>query len=94
MRGRGRPLDGAEHALVEVAELLFAESGGAATDSGDFDMSTAFRIWHIGPVGAVWICTIESDALPGRFWPDHVLPDRVQLNQGIGALDNFFVVRS
>ena len=32
--------DGAEHALVEVAELLSAESGGAATDAGDFDMST------------------------------------------------------
>jgi len=31
--GRGRALDGAEHALVEVAELLSAESGGAATDS-------------------------------------------------------------
>ncbi len=86
MRGRGRPLDGAEHALVEVAELLFAESGGAATDSGDFDMSTAFRIWHIGPVGTVWICVIEIES--------DALPDRVLLNQGIGALDNFFVVRS
>ena len=26
--------------LVEVAELLSAESGGVATDSGDFDMSS------------------------------------------------------
>jgi hypothetical protein len=36
-----RALDGAEHALVEVAELLSAESGGAATDSGDLDVGTA-----------------------------------------------------
>jgi hypothetical protein len=31
--------DAAVGVLVEVAELLSAESGGAATDSGDFDMS-------------------------------------------------------
>jgi hypothetical protein len=33
-------------ALVEVAELLSAESGGAATDSGDLYMS-AGRIGHV-----------------------------------------------
>ena len=31
--------------LVEVAELLSVESRGAATDSGDFDMSASFG-WH------------------------------------------------
>jgi hypothetical protein len=35
----GRAGDGTEHALVEVAELLSAESGGAAADSGDLDVS-------------------------------------------------------
>ena len=39
---RRRTFDGAEHALVEVAELLSTESGGAATDSGDFDVSADF----------------------------------------------------
>src|SRR5580658_3805111 len=43
--------DGAEHALVEVAELLSAESGGAATDSGDFDVGAGFYVWHRGPIG-------------------------------------------
>jgi hypothetical protein len=45
--------DAAEHALVEVAELLSAERRGAATDSGDFDVGAAFDIgmnWHIGPI--------------------------------------------
>jgi hypothetical protein len=37
-------------ALVEVAELLSAESGGAAADSGDLNMSAIFEVWHIGPV--------------------------------------------
>ena len=75
---RGRTFDGAKHALVEVTELLSTESGGAATDSGDFDVSAVSRIWHIGPVGAVEICTIEieADAL---------------LNQFVGALNYFFV---
>ena len=94
--GRGRSLDGAEHALVEVAELLSAESGGAATDSGDFDVGTVFRIWHIGPVGAVEICRIEirSGILPGHFLSDRFLSERVLLNPFVGALDNFFVVTS
>jgi len=43
--------DGAEHALVEIAELLSAESGGAAADSRDLDVGAVFRVWHIGPVG-------------------------------------------
>ena len=38
----GRRADAADHALVEIAELLSAESGGAATDSGDLDVSTGF----------------------------------------------------
>ena len=85
MRGGGP--DGAKHALVEVAELLSAESGGAATDPGDLDMSTVFDLayWSVGP----WDLCDRSDALPDRF-----LPDRVLLHQGIGALDNFFVVAS
>jgi len=36
---------------VEVAELLSAESGGAATDSGDFDVGAGFYVWHRGPIG-------------------------------------------
>jgi len=42
-------LNAAHHALMEVAELLSAESGRAATDSGDFDVSTdadAGTNWH------------------------------------------------
>jgi len=42
----GRAFDGAEHALVEVAELLSAESGAAATDSDDLDVGAVFRVWH------------------------------------------------
>ena len=38
--------DGADHALVEVAELLSAESGRAAGDSGDFDVGAGFDVWH------------------------------------------------
>jgi hypothetical protein len=41
---RVRGFDGAEHALVEVAELLSAESGAAARDSGDFDVGASFAI--------------------------------------------------
>jgi hypothetical protein len=37
--GVGGDLDASNHALMEVAELLSAESGGAATDSGDLDGS-------------------------------------------------------
>jgi hypothetical protein len=33
---------------VEVAELLSAESGGAAGDSGNFDMSAGFAGCHVG----------------------------------------------
>ena len=36
----GGDLDAADHALMEVAELLSTESGGAATDSRDLDVST------------------------------------------------------
>jgi len=36
--------DGADHALVEVAELLSTESGGAAKDSGDLDVGTGFDV--------------------------------------------------
>jgi hypothetical protein len=39
--------DRAKHALVEVAELLSAESGGVAADAGDFDMSAGFGC-HLG----------------------------------------------
>jgi len=39
---RGRSFDRANHALVEIAELLSAESGGAATDSGDLDVGADF----------------------------------------------------
>jgi hypothetical protein len=39
--------DGAEHALVEVAELLSTKSGRVATDAGDFDMSAGFGC-HLG----------------------------------------------
>ena len=48
---------------MEVAELLSAESGGAATDSGDLDMSTDSDVgtdWHIGPVGPIEICPINN----------------------------------
>jgi hypothetical protein len=39
------------HALVVVAELLSAERGRTATDSGDLDMSAAFSVFHeIDPV--------------------------------------------
>jgi hypothetical protein len=46
--GGGRTWNGAEHALVEVAELLAAKSGRAAADAADLDMSTGFGIWHWG----------------------------------------------
>ena len=36
--------DGAEHALVEVAELLSAKGGRAAADAGDLDMSAGFGV--------------------------------------------------
>jgi hypothetical protein len=37
--GLRRAFDGTEHALVEIAELLSAEWGRSATDSGDLDVS-------------------------------------------------------
>jgi hypothetical protein len=52
-RGVGGGGDAAHHALMEVAELLSAESGGATTDSGDFDVGADFDIgmnWHTGPL--------------------------------------------
>jgi hypothetical protein len=42
--------DAADHALMEVAELLSAKSGRAATDSGDLDVRARFNVgmdWHI-----------------------------------------------
>jgi hypothetical protein len=42
--GVGRSADATDHALVEVAELLSAKSGRAATDSGDFDVRTTSYI--------------------------------------------------
>ena len=48
--GVRRNLDAAHHALMEVAELLSVKSGGAATHSGDLDVSTDFDArtkWHI-----------------------------------------------
>ena len=51
--GVGRSGNAAHHALMEIAELLSAESGGAATDSGDLDVGADFDIgmnWHTGPL--------------------------------------------
>jgi hypothetical protein len=42
-----RGANAAMHALVVVAEFLLAESGRAATDSGDFDMSAGFWCLHV-----------------------------------------------
>ena len=39
--------DGAEHALVEVAELLSVKCGGAAADAGDLDMSAGSGMRHL-----------------------------------------------
>ena len=41
----GRSADAANHALVEVAELLSAHGGGAATDSGDLDVGATVNVW-------------------------------------------------
>jgi hypothetical protein len=41
--------DATDHALVEVAELLSAHGGGAATDSGDLDVGATANVrmnWH------------------------------------------------
>ena len=54
--GVGRGRDASHHALMEVAELLPAKRGRAATDSGDLDVGTGFDAglnWHIGPVGSL-----------------------------------------
>ena len=48
--GAGRSGDAAHHALVEVTELLSAKSGGAATDSGDFDVGAISDVWHRCPL--------------------------------------------
>src|SRR3984885_13405156 len=45
-----RSANAANHALVEVAELLSAESRGVAANSGDFDMSAGAGIGHGGPI--------------------------------------------
>jgi hypothetical protein len=37
--------DAADHALVEVAELLSAHGGGAARDSGDLDVGATANVW-------------------------------------------------
>ena len=80
--GIGRRGDTAHHALVEVAELLSAKSGRAATDSGDLDVgadSDAGLNWHIGPVGRIGICLIVLG--------------RIDLGE-IRSLNNFLVVAS
>ncbi len=43
--------DAAVGVLVEVTELLSAESRGVATDSGDFDMSATVIVGHV-----VYLC--------------------------------------
>jgi hypothetical protein len=48
--GGGRAFDSAEHALMEVAELLSAKSGGATTNTADLDVSAIFEVWHRGPL--------------------------------------------
>lgn len=48
--GAGRTFDGAEHALMEIAELLSAKWWRAAADSGDFDVGARLEIWHVGPL--------------------------------------------
>jgi hypothetical protein len=55
VEARVRSFDGANHALVEVAELLSAESRGAATDSSDFDVHARFVGWHLCPIEIGWI---------------------------------------
>jgi hypothetical protein len=42
--GVGRSAYSAQHALVEVAELLSAHGGRAALDSGDFDVLAVANI--------------------------------------------------
>jgi hypothetical protein len=37
--------DAANHALVEVAELLSAHGGRGATNSGDLDVGAAANVW-------------------------------------------------
>ncbi|HEY3591865.1 MAG TPA: hypothetical protein VGL07_17630, partial [Buttiauxella sp.] len=55
--GGGRTWNGAEHALVEVAELLAAKSGGAATNAADLDMSAGFGVGHDGPLDNFFVVT-------------------------------------
>jgi hypothetical protein len=40
-----RSADAADHALVEVAELLSAHGGRGATNSGDLDVGAAANVW-------------------------------------------------
>jgi hypothetical protein len=44
-----RSLDAAQHALMEVAELLSAQSGRAAADPSDLDVRTELYVWHVRP---------------------------------------------
>jgi len=46
MEARVGGFDGADHALVEIAELLSTERGGAAKDSGDLDVGAGFDVCH------------------------------------------------
>jgi hypothetical protein len=43
--GLRRSTNAADHALVEVAELLSAHGGRGATNSGDFDVGAAADVW-------------------------------------------------
>jgi hypothetical protein len=58
--GVGRSGHAANHALMEVAELLSAKSGRAATESGDLDVGANFDIgmnWHTGPLDNFLVVT-------------------------------------
>ena len=44
--GVGRSFDAAQHALMEVAELLPAHGRGAALNSGDFDVLAVADIFE------------------------------------------------
>jgi len=48
--------DAIDEALVEIAELISTESGGATLDSGDFDM-TADSYWHMDTCYFFIVCS-------------------------------------
>ena len=61
VEARVRAFDGAEHALVEVAELLSAKSWGATTDSGDLDVRANFDFvlsCHVGPIDITYFFVV------------------------------------